>query len=104
MTTKTATLLIEEQFASYSFNRSIIPFPIKSVEKVKPPAANSNVIDSRHLFPEKKEKTFEEQAKEFMDGYRKAQRLICVNFYTGGGVHRRGIMDSLYRGFSPGKM
>lgn len=96
MPANTATL-VKNQFASYSFNRSIVPFPGNSVEKVKPPTSNSNVIDSRHLFSEKKEQSFEEQAKEFMDGYRKAQRFLSVSFYTGGGAHRKGIMDSLYR-------
>lgn len=102
MQSNTATLL-KHRDASYSFNRSIVPFPTNSEERIKPPTSVNNVIDSSHLFV-KKELSLEEQAQQYMDNAKKAERVLTINFYTGGSAYRRGVMDSIYRGFNPMKM
>ena len=91
----------KNHFNSYSYKKDIVPFPKQADEKVKPPDSLSDyVTDNIHLF-KSKELTLEEEAKQYMDGYRKAERAIVVNFYTGGGAYRKGILDSIYRGFNP---
>lgn len=95
-----ATNLAKEH--SYSFNRNIIPFPVSTTSKIKPPTSNStNVINSSHLFKPKGELPLEEQARIYMDNHKKAERMLMVNFYTGGGPYRKGALDAIYRGFNP---
>lgn len=88
------------QINSYSFNRAITPFPEEKNERVKPPSASENEENTNELF-DKKELSLDEQAQEYMDNYRKAERIVVNNFYTGGGPHRRGVLDAIYRGFNP---
>ena len=83
---------------TYSFNRSIIPFPEAITKKAKPPVTNNPILDETNHFKKKVELTLEEQAQEYMDQYRKAERVLVINFYTGGGPYKRGILDSMYRG------
>ena len=104
MAYKVATLM-KTHSASYSFNRTIIPFPSPVTEKIKPPvSADGKVMDSSHLFVSKGN-TLEEQARQYMDDYKKAERMLVINFYTGGGgAYRKGILDAIYRGYNPMKM
>ena len=91
----------KNHFNSYSYKKDMIPFSVLDGERIKPPESESElVVDSRHLF-KSKELTLEDEAKEYMDRYRKAERAIVVNFYTGGGPYRKGVLDSIYRGFNP---
>ena len=94
---------MKNQFSCYSFNKSRVPFPENTAEKIKPPTSTNNVIDSRHLF-KKQELTIEEQAIDYMNNYKKAERILSINFYTGGGAYKKGVMDSLYKGFNPMKL
>ncbi len=86
--------------ASYAYSKENIPFPEKSTEKIKPPVTNLEFNDSSSLFAEK-ELTQEEKAIEFMSTYKKFERVIVCNFYTGGGKYTNGILNSIYRGFNP---
>lgn len=79
---------VKSQLDSYSFNRSIIPFPELASGNVKKVVPDDGA-------------SLEEQAQKYMDAYRKAERVVVVNFYTGGGAYKRGILDSIYRGFNP---
>lgn len=82
---------------TYTYNREKIPFPEMAKEKAKPPIINQDFIDTKDLL---KEKTLsnEQKAQEYMDNYRKAERALVINFYTGGTKYSRGILDSIYRG------
>ena len=82
----------------YSFNKTVIPFPQKAEVKAKPPEAD--LPDSSKLLVPK-ELSPEEQAIEYMSTYKKFERAIVCNFYTGGGVYTRGMLDSIYRGSNP---
>ena len=86
--------------SSYAFSRESIPYPEVAKEKAKPPITELESEDNSGLFTVK-EATLEEQGQKFMDDYRKVERAIVCNFYTGGGVYTRGILDSLYKGFNP---
>ena len=87
--------------SSYAYSRENVPFPELANEKVKPPVSESERDDNSELF-KKKEATQQEQAQKFMDDYRRVERAIVCNFYTGGGKsYTRGILDSLYKGFNP---
>lgn len=88
------------QGTSYAYNRSIDPFPDAAQAKAKPPT-NGSLEDTKDLFPKQEEKTKEKVIQEFMDTYRKAERAVVVNFYTGGNAYKKGIMDSIYRGLNP---
>ena len=104
--TKKTKKNIKNYFNSYSFNRSIIPFPEKDLEKIKPPISDEVSEESiaekeAKLLIVKKELSLEEQAQQYMDAYRKAERILVINFYTGGGAYKRGILDAIYRGFNP---
>ena len=103
---KKQATLPKSHFSSYSFKRTVIPFPeLKEGERIKPPTAvNPNVIDSSHLFKQKNEASKEEKIQQYMDNYKKAERILIINFYTGGGPYRRGVMDAIYRGYNPMKM
>ena len=89
---------IKNQSSSYAYSRETVPFPELSAEKSKPPSAdlpdNSKALARKELSPE-------EQAIEYMSTYKKFERVIVCNFYTGGGIYTRGILDSIYRGFNP---
>ena len=91
-------------FASYSFKRSIIPLIEEKKDKVKPPDlvddSKENEVKENNLIS-KKELTLEEQAQQYMDAYRKAERIVVINFYTGGGPYKKGVLDAMYRGFNP---
>ena len=103
MSTHTALLIRENKkrhIGSYGFNRSITPFPEQVNEKSSPPL-RANGGDNTHQIKVAKELTLEEKAQEYMDQYRKAERMIVINFYTGGGAYKRGILDAIYRGFNP---
>ena len=96
-----ATLAIaKSQLSSYAFNRSSIPFPQQTNNKISPPVAQGTSSDTKDLF-KLKELTLEDEAQKYMDSYRKAERVVVINFYTGGGPYRKGVMDSIYKGFNP---
>ena len=97
MTTK---LKNKNQSGSYAYSREIIPFPEPVSERVKPPSTDFSLSDSTSLFAEK-ELSDEERAIQYMSTYKKFERVIVCNFYTGGGIYTRGILDSIYRGFNP---
>ena len=87
-----------KQFDSqYGFNRSSEPYPELSENKSKPPGSES-AKDTKDLFQNKPKQTNVEIAKEMMDEYRKAERTVVVNFYTGGSAYKKGIMDAIYGG------
>ncbi len=89
----------KSQLNSYSLSKSSTPFPKSDTNKIKPPVANQDLEDNSHLFTEKKQElSWEEKAKRHMDDYRKAERIVIINFYTGGSPYKRGIMDTIYRG------
>ncbi len=88
-------------FMSYSFNQSAIPFPEPAKEKARPPQTIENTTDTKDLFKPAKALTLEEEAQKYMDSYRKAERIVVINFYTGGSAYKKGVMDSIYRGFNP---
>lgn len=85
---------------SYAFNRSIIPFSRANAEKVKPPHFE-DAEDTTNMFPEEKKPSKEKVIQEYMDNYRKAERALIVNFYTGGNAYKKGIMDAIYKGINP---
>ena len=102
---KKQATLPKNYFSSYSFNRTVIPFPEPKAERAKPPeAVNPNLIDSSHLFTKKREASKEEKIQQYLDNYKKAERILVINFYTGGGPYRRGVMDAIYRGYNPMNM
>lgn len=78
-----------------------MPFPEPVVEKIKPPISDVEVSDNSHLFKAKKELSLEEQAREYMNNYKKVERAVIINFYTGGGAYKKGVLDAIYRGFNP---
>ena len=100
MSRRSATLL-KAHFNSYSFNKTTVPFPEPIVQKTKPPVSDFETTDNSHMFKPKDELSLEEQAREYMDSYRKAERIIVINFYTGGGAYKKGVLDSIYRGLNP---
>lgn len=103
MSSRAATLA-KSSYTSYSFNKTIVPFPDDKAEKVKPPPSNSNVIDSSHLFKTRIEPlTKEGLRKRYVDEYFKAERIVISNFYTGGGAFKKGVLDMIYKGFNPMK-
>ena len=89
---------IKNQSGSYAYSREFVPFPEPSLEKTKPPSVD--LPDSSKLLA-RKVLSPEEQAIEYMSTYKKFERVIVCNFYTGGGIYTRGILDSIYRGFNP---
>ena len=91
---------IKNQSGSYAYSRETVPFPELDGENVEPPSTDLELSDSSKLFVQK-ELTNEEQAIEYMSTYKKFERVIVCNFYTGGGIYTRGILDSIYRGFNP---
>ena len=90
----------KNQTGSYAYSRETVPFPETASEKTKPPATNLNLLDNSNLFIEK-ELSAEEQAIQYMSTYKKFERVIVCNFYTGGGKYTNGILNSIYRGFNP---
>ena len=89
---------------SYSFNRTKAPLSDSATDKVKPPTNPGEVktgSDSSRVEKKKKELSLDEQAQQHMDAYRKAERILIINYYTGGGTYKRGILDAIYRGFNP---
>ena len=100
MSKRSATLL-KSHFNSYSFNKTSIPFPEPVTEKTQPPISDFETIDNSHLFKPKDESTLEEQARQYMNSYMKAERIVVVNFYTGGGAYKKGVLDAIYRGYNP---
>lgn len=84
----------------YAFNKTAEPYPELSEKKSKPPISKS-AEDTTNLFPPKPKQTNVELAKEMMNEYRKAERAVVVNFYTGGSAYKKGIMDAIYRGKNP---
>lgn len=104
----TNAILNEKEISSgiplYTFNRAMIPFPENQKEKVKPPACDQE--DTSELFKKteillSKEEKREELIREHMDAYRKAERTLVINFYTGGSAYKKGMLDAMYRGFNP---
>lgn len=91
----------KNHFISYSFNRSTIPFPKQASEKISPPVIQGHSENTKDLFKPRKELTVEDEAQKYMDSYRKAERAVVINFYTGGGPYRKGVMDAIYRGVNP---
>ena len=88
----------KNQSNSYAYSKEIVPFLEADSEKIKPPSAG--LPDSGKLLVQK-ELTPEEKAIEYMSTYKKFERVIVCNFYTGGGLYTKGILDSIYRGFNP---
>ena len=87
--------------SEYTFNKSCVPFPEPKEQKEKPPVNDSNSTDNSNLFAAKAELSIDEKIRQTMDTYRKAERVLVVNFYTGGGAYKRGVLDAIYRGNSP---
>ncbi len=81
----------------YTYNQHFVPLPEAKSEKIKPPVFDKNTPDNKELF-KVKEKNWEEKAQDYMDEYRKAERTLIINFYTGGTRYSRGVLDSIYRG------
>lgn len=100
MSKKKSLKLTNGQIDSYSYNKSTIPFPEPKEERVKPPCTREETNCTNELF-NKKELSLDEQAQEYMDNYRKAERVVVNNFYTGGGPYKKGILDAIYRGVNP---
>ena len=96
---------ILEHNHSYSFNKTRTPLPELNSNKARPPMDREidsiNKIDTTEMFKPKPELSLDEQAQEYMDAYRKAERIIIINFYTGGGAYKKGILDAIYRGYNP---
>ncbi len=86
--------------SSYAYSKEIVPFPEPVSEKAKPPTPELYLDDSSKLFA-KKTLTQEQQAIDYMSTYKRFERLIVCNFYTGGGKYTNGILNSIYRGFNP---
>ena len=102
MPSKSATLLKPKfDSYSYSYNRTIVPFPESAPEKSKPPVSNFNFVDCSHVFTPVKEKTLDEKKQEFINKFLQAERYLVVSFYTGGASHRKGALDAIYKGFNP---
>lgn len=98
MSKKAITSISEE---TYTFNKSIRPFPEADLEKAKPPILSESE-DNSDLFNEVKEElSVDDQIRLHMDIYRKAERMVVINFYTGGGPYKKGVLDAIYRGFNP---
>ncbi|MBI2996208.1 MAG: hypothetical protein HYY52_05820 [Candidatus Melainabacteria bacterium] len=103
MSKKTKTLK-KNKFGSYAFNQSNIPFPELDNSKIQPPDPGFEVSDTKKLFPPKAELTQEEKACEFVNHYKKIQRVIIGSFYTGGsGAYSKGFLDAIYKGIIPSK-
>jgi len=90
---------------SYAFSRAIVPFPEQDNEKIKPPI-DFKAEDTSGLFKTKvgessKEERREKLIQEHMDAYRKAERTLIINYYTGGSAYKKGMLDAIYRGFNP---
>ncbi len=90
----------KDQAGSYAYSRETVPFPELDGEKVKPPLADLSLPDNSNLFVQR-ELSQEEKAIEYMSTYKKFERVIVCNFYTGGGKYTNGILNSIYRGFNP---
>ena len=90
----------ENQPSASYVNRAKPPFPESTPEKVAPPVSENELPDNKSLF-EKKIQTPEEVAIGYMSEYKRFERVIVCNFYTGGSAYSRGILDSIYRGFNP---
>ena len=92
---------VKNHFGSYSYSKPVTPFPESSSEKPKPPVSNNETAITSELF-QAKAKTPEQAAIEYMSSYKKVERALVINFYTGGGgMYTRGILDSIYKGFNP---
>lgn len=91
----------KQLLSSYAFNKTSPPLPEANLPKAEPPHADIEQEDNKHLFKLKIELTNEEIAQEFMNAYKKAERAVVNNFYTGGGAYKKGILDAIYRGFNP---
>ena len=100
MSLRTLTLA-KNHFSNYSFNRSIVPYPEPAQEKITPPVIHGDSKDTKDLFKLANELTVKDEAQKYMDSYRKAERIVVISFYTGGGPYKKGVMDSIYRGFNP---
>ena len=98
-------LLQSKEKNSYSYNKSIHPYPVLLKEKIKPPENINDLSDNSEMFVIRKEEVeVDEQIRQHLDIYRKVERFIIVNFYTGGSPFRRGLLDAIYRGHNPGNM
>lgn len=91
---------VKHQTNTYAFNKTSVPYPEKKKEKEKP-QRDIDGTDNSKLFKPKADLSLEEQAQQYMDAYRKAERAVINNFYTGGGAYRKGVMDAIYRGRNP---
>lgn len=98
---------INSDSPTYVFSRAIVPYPDKQNEKIKPPI-NFEAQDTTELFKTKdlfiglsKEERREKMIQEHMDVYRKAERILIINYYTGGSAYKKGMLDAIYRGFNP---
>jgi len=94
-------MVVAEKFKGstglYTYNKTVTLLPQEISKKAKPPVFTNCKSDNKELFTVK-EKGWEEQAQNHMDDYRKAERILIVNFYTGGTNYSRGVLDSIYRG------
>ena len=92
----------KNQLNPYLLSKSITPFPDSTENKSKPPTSKLTLEDNSHLFNQVEEEIpWQEKARREMDKYRKVERILINNFYTGGGAYTRGILDSMYRGLVP---
>lgn len=101
MTKKKLRQLKEIEGDSYSFNKTIEPFPEPKEEKAKPPVSPGSTDNSSLFKVVEEELSIDDKIRLHLDIYRKAERMLVINFYTGGGPYKRGILDSIYRGYNP---
>ena len=90
----------KDHLESYAYSKATIPFPEAASEKTTPPVSETPFQDNKNLFIQK-ELSQEEKAIDYMSTYKKFERVIVCNFYTGGGKYTNGILNSIYRGFNP---
>lgn len=90
----------KKMISNYSFGKEIMPMPNEIECKTKPPVYDTLKVvkNTKELFGPEPEKTPEENIVIAMSAYKKAERFVIVNFYTGGGAHKIGMMDALYSG------
>ena len=93
--------LNETENDSYCFNKAIEPFPELQDKKAKPPESPGSLDNSALFNIVKEELSVDDEIRLHLDIYRKAERMVVINFYTGGGPYKRGVLDAIYRGYNP---
>ena len=83
-------------YSSYSFNRAIQPFP-DAQERIKPPSSK-DFTETKCFINFENNSNEEKETQKSIDDYRKAERVVVNNFYTGGSIYKTGAMDFIYKG------